>query len=614
MFVPSSTWTLTTSSANIAKNSVQQKVQLAIKMTRQMACNITAAHEACRLWNDILLVATNAPPLDTEEDPASQHQQQQQLEQPPAIQALCLALYASCLVRTGQDQMALSVYDQALHLETHSENRHRLFQAKAQSLQRLLRYEEAADCFLVQQQQHAEEINIMGAVTCLLRQAKWNQAKCLLRDFVLDNKQNATEATAMYATLVVAEQLVKNETSSLPFIDDEMILAIQKAHILSPFFKWMSSRIALTDEASVKLSAKFDQKEDKPLCTYSFLDYCSMNIGALDDPLLIHMDDKVLLHRLLTQTPEVLNMTHHFWPEGFVWSGLDEDDAFIQQLRDKDNVLVKFIIKNRAGYGSHGNTIVNNLHEVTELMPAALKTATINRFDSEKLIQRVVEPALLLQGHKFSLRVYVILFGPDEAYISDQGLVKLAAETVSDDEGATKNPDGTPSPRKYMTNSGREAFMRQESLDFLRDELSSESSFDQLWESIINATCGLLHVYNRFMDTYLQDNNALAMRQRIQAIGIPKILGLDFVVDSSSQAWLIEVNRFPGLEPRDEGQDADIKRRVVLDAWNLAKKRVIEEKKTSSSLFEWLDGDIYRMMTNESFPASCWKPLPTNVR
>ena len=37
--------------------------------------------------------------------------------------------------------------------------------------------------------------------------------------------------------------------------------------------------------------------------------------------------------------------------------------------------------------------------------------------------------------------------------------------------------------------------------------------------------------------------------------------------------WLVEVNRFPGLEPRDE-DDRKIKYKIVQDAWKKASERL----------------------------------------
>ena len=53
---------------------------------------------------------------------------------------------------------------------------------------------------------------------------------------------------------------------------------------------------------------------------------------------------------------------------------------------------------------------------------------------------------------------------------------------------------------------------------------------------------------------------------------VPKILGFDYILDSTEQPYLLEVNRFPGLEPRS-AMDSDVKHAVVYDAWIAASDR-----------------------------------------
>ena len=55
----------------------------------------------------------------------------------------------------------------------------------------------------------------------------------------------------------------------------------------------------------------------------------------------------------------------------------------------------------------------------------------------------------------------------------------------------------------------------------------------------------------------------------------PKIVGLDFAVDAAGDAWLLEVNRTPGLVGRAE-VDRAVKDAVVDAAWGL-REDVLEE-------------------------------------
>jgi hypothetical protein len=83
---------------------ILSKVQTALQVSKQSTRNITAAHEACRQWDEIL------PPLG---DPVDNF--------PTLLDdnvlALCRAFHASTLVRVGQNEKAIRAYDSALDLQ-----------------------------------------------------------------------------------------------------------------------------------------------------------------------------------------------------------------------------------------------------------------------------------------------------------------------------------------------------------------------------------------------------------------------------------------------------------------------------------------------------------------
>jgi hypothetical protein len=242
------------------------------------------------------------------------------------------------------------------------------------------------------------------------------------------------------------------------------------------------------------------------------------------------------------------------------------------------------------------------------------------------LLQQMIHPLLLVNnGYKFSLRVYVVYFSTEEMYISTHGLVKLASVPVvcqhqqqqqqhGNATDSTVKDDDSVLASMHMTNSGRESFMQQYNLDYLWKELnnydrrsasSSSSSSEKLWHDICNVAADVLlvrfpkHQQQRNEGTEKHDdpNAAAGWKIRREGLGIPKILGLDFVVSSSSslsvsivnevdtdykesstpppvlQPWLVEINRFPGLEPRDGTTDRTIKYHIVYEAWMKALER-----------------------------------------
>jgi len=190
----------------------------------------------------------------------------------------------------------------------------------------------------------------------------------------------------------------------------------------------------------------------------------------------------------------------------------------------------------------------------------------------------------------------VVYFSSGEAYISSEGLVKLASTPLVVDTGGAENKrERSRDPSMHMTNSGRETVMQQHDLEYLWNEFDSDGDKDEFWKEICNITADiLLHRYPQYISTKESIEVDHAFREqkrrwhdRRENLGIPKILGLDFVVqqtaDHRKKPWLVEVNRFPGLEPRDE-EDRKIKYRVVRDAW----KKASERMGIPSSIFESL--------------------------
>lgn len=50
---------------------------------------------------------------------------------------------------------------------------------------------------------------------------------------------------------------------------------------------------------------------------------------------------------------------------------------------------------------------------------------------------------------------------------------------------------------------------------------------------------------------------------------IPKILGIDLMLDEDYKVWLMEMNRYPALHARGK-TDFPVKRALVTDSWRLA--------------------------------------------
>jgi hypothetical protein len=552
-------------------------IRLGLQASQNAQRNITAAEEACDTWKEIFAL---------EDDFFAGI--------PPDVIKLSKSLYASCLVRTGQDAVAIPIYNDLLEQYTTKAADDEISEwrlAKARCHQRLMEYS-AALCeyqtvfSLTPSPPHALlEQALTGAVTCAMRLGDVSFAGYILSS-VTQPKSTAENtdgsppsSSIMLLTALIqylrsgnAEQASADLNSHLRAAEEESA-GTTATSSSSLFFRWILCMLIHTDgnqsqnvpgEIDIVLGTSTMSRRER------FMELIRINASPFDDPNLRYLDDKIELHKMLTTNTvgEYHKSVSSFWPEGAI---LPEGLADLKQKANPDSSM--WISKSRAGYGSHGNQIMT----LTDACNKRLEATKLEFGQEEEkvLLQRMVDPLLLLNGYKFSLRIYVVYFSPSEMYISTKGLVKLASRPLL----PSKSPADS---RMHMTNSGREASMQQYDLDYLWEALSDNAA-GQVWTDICKITSILLT--KSFPQCVAMNHTSIEtaeLQGRRENFGVPKILGLDFVVEDASDArtynpWLVEVNRFPGLEPRDE-VDRNVKYQVVRDAWAKAADRVDSER------------------------------------
>ena len=572
----------------------QRQIQKAIQLSSMMQNNITAAYDACNLWEDILLSSS------------SSSSEKSRIDNDKSILVLCQAMFASCLVRVGQDETAITVYNEALeNLNNNINNniKRDILHGKAQAYQRLLRYRNAKENYQNLIVHYPKDKNIqkfvLGAVNCCLRLNEVTEGQQILEDYCSsisiitnNNDGNDDENHQDWKSVQIMLKLLQYLDSGIP----SDIIAFLEATITSSSSKDNSS-LLLHQWIYNTLSSNNNKPEtthairNNVISTNAFLNLIKINLSPLDDASLLTLDDKVNLHKLLTETSNASTSSDGFWPEGMILplesKRLQEHIISTQQQQQQQQQL--WISKKRAGYGSHGNQIVTIDQGYYQDMMTK-KYDGDGGDDDEYLLQKVIEPSSLIGGCKFSLRIYVVYFSPYEVYLSTEGLVKVASIPILSSTTTTSDEDD--SARVYMTNSGREENMVQKGLEYLQetifsnkddkdDDGSSSSNYQQFWSQI---RMSVRHVFDALENNNKEQlsssfSSSSSWNQRREALCIPKIMGFDYVVDDNKRPWLIEINRFPGLEPRDES-DQRIKYRVVRDAWicaNEKRKRLIQK-------------------------------------
>ncbi|KAG7339471.1 tubulin-tyrosine ligase family protein [Nitzschia inconspicua] len=573
-----------------------EKILFGLAASQKAATNITAAMEACDIWDDIF---------------RKDEQDLVQAEISPQVIQLSRTLHASCLVRIGRDSEAIPIYDYCINKDCNcsssknennlsleaNHNKHIIAVAqwrlsKAKCHQRLLDYSQAfMDYRDVLEEETISNVALLeqalqGAVTCALRLGNVTLAQEIF-PIHHDTFKIPSPDTACLAAVI--RYLHSGDRNGAV---ERLRSSVQQNWFL---YQWILSVLQSSSENDDdnRMSDFLPISSSSTAFNETFLQLIRINMSPFDDPDLVYLDDKINLHDLLT-THSNLRSTETmvpFWPDGIILprelNRLKEmlaeqrkSSSTTRRTTTNDDIMDNslWILKSRAGYGSHGNQILTLSQALSKYDDRSTGGKEASNELSPVLLQRMVHPLYLLSGHKFSLRIFVVYFTLDEIYISTKGLVKLAAEPLHDHGDDDANPELATNARKHMTNSGRETSMVQYGLDFLWDDLG-ETRATKVWQLIRDVTSNVWLLQYPLMVTNNMQNNPMdfsTFTARRQSLGIPKILGFDFVLQNDNgelTPFLVEVNRFPGMEPRD-AVDYGIKHQVVRDAWIQAAKRM----------------------------------------
>lgn len=199
------------------------------------------------------------------------------------------------------------------------------------------------------------------------------------------------------------------------------------------------------------------------------------------------------------------------------------------------------------------------------------------------VISRYIHNPLLINSHKFDLRIYVLItsFEPLKIYVYQEGLTRFASEPYSSGTKFNKF--------SHLTNYS----INKKNANFVQNQDLEHDDFGFKWS--LSALCGHLEQIGIDMDLLwskiydLIIKSIIAAEDKIQA-GINKfcnhktncfeVLGFDVLIDSELKPWLLEANLSPSLSS-DSPLDFKIKSNLITDAFNIVGFKKYDRRKES---------------------------------
>jgi hypothetical protein len=197
-----------------------------------------------------------------------------------------------------------------------------------------------------------------------------------------------------------------------------------------------------------------------------------------------------------------------------------------------------WIVKPNTGSQGRGIYISNNINEIDP--------------DEECVVSKYVHNPLLINSHKFDLRIYVCItsFEPLKIYVFKEGLARFASEPYSSNNKFHKF--------SHLTNYS----LNKKNDNYINNITAEEDDFGFKWS--LTALCkhledigidmGLLwsKIYDLIIKAVISGEEKILNSLKKHCnhrTNCFEILGFDVLVDSELKPWLLEVNLSPSLTP-----------------------------------------------------------------
>ena len=204
--------------------------------------------------------------------------------------------------------------------------------------------------------------------------------------------------------------------------------------------------------------------------------------------------------------------------------------------------------------------------------------------DELSVISRYITNPLLINSHKFDLRIYVCVtsYEPLKVYIYKEGLARFASESYS---SKINKSNRYMHLTNYSVNKKNDQFVQNENQE--QDDFGfkwSLSAFCKHLESVgIDMNLLWSRIYDLIIKTILSAEGIVLQaikKNNLHRNNCFEILGFDVIVDSDLKPWLLEVNLASSLAA-ESPLDWTIKSNLVTDTFNLIGVKKFDRRKES---------------------------------
>lgn len=258
-------------------------------------------------------------------------------------------------------------------------------------------------------------------------------------------------------------------------------------------------------------------------------------------PAMYHIAHKNHLARNLMHIKRILPFDYSFFPETWL---LPSEWIPFKKYFGKNSI---FIIKPEALSQGKGIYLTNSPDEID--------------MKQRCVAQKYMKKPMLIDGFKFDLRIYALVYGCDplRIYVYHEGLARLATEEY-------KEPNIENLQNNFIHEDADKADTgNKRSLSFIWDYIDSHGGNSKNVKQEINGIITkticciqplLSHAYNYCQP--LDNSNAMCF----------EILGFDIILDHKLSPWLLEVNHSPSFST-DTPFDHKVKFQLIYDTVRL---------------------------------------------